>query len=160
MVYAEFSINFEAITPVTLFQNEGSYRGQNAGQKWVEYNLLPGEKANTKFHYYNEFQAYNMNENLPLMPQIAERIYKPDASFFNEDAYAAQEDLGFYIKSGLVKVTIHHPTTPNKTIPFIELVGVGPTPKEMVQLAQPINPTKIRKKRTQFTPKKWNTLLM
>ncbi len=53
MVNAEISINFEAITPVTLVRNEevkiddddDSVFGEWT-RNFVEYNLLPGEKAN------------------------------------------------------------------------------------------------------------------
>ena len=86
MVYAEFSIHFEAITPVTYVQDDTD----TTIPDYQEYNLLPGEKPDPSgYHYYNEVQADNMDENLPLMPQIAESIYNPMATSLNEDAYAA-----------------------------------------------------------------------
>ena len=89
MVYAEISIGFEAITPVTYLEWGGREEGVQ------EINLLSGEKIN----YFGEVQAFNMDKNLPLIPQIVESMYDSD-NLPNEIAG------WFYIKSGLIKVKI------------------------------------------------------
>ena len=88
MVYAEISVGIEAITPVTYFE----WAGREIGVR--EINLLSGEKIN----YFGEIQAFNMDKNLPLIPQIVKEMYDSD-NLPNDVA-------GFYIKSGLIKVTI------------------------------------------------------
>lgn len=92
MVYAEISIGIEAITPVTYV--ELIFEGSREISVLEETNLLSGEKIN----YFGEIQAFNMDKNLPLIPQIAEAMYDSDN---------LPNDMGgFYIKSGLIKVTI------------------------------------------------------
>ena len=149
MVNAEISINFEAITPVTLVRNEevkiddddDSVFGEWT-RNFVEYNLLPGEKANLltarpqpddDSHCFGEIVVFDMNENLPLMPQIAESIYNPMATSLNDDAYAAFQYQDWYIKSGLIKVTIVHHRR-NKTIPFTNFIA-----KEGIETAEEVN---------------------
>ena len=90
MVYAEFSINFEAITPVTYLEWGGRAKG------YQEINLLPGEMAGGA--YWGEVQVFDIDENFPLIPQIVEAMYNSDN--------LPKEKAGFYIKSGLIKVKI------------------------------------------------------
>jgi len=86
MVDVEISAGIEAITPVTYLKKE------RIGMK--EINLLSGEKIN----YFGEICGFNMDKNLPLIPQIVEEMYDSDNLPFSA--------AGFYIKSGLIKVTI------------------------------------------------------
>jgi len=94
MVYAEFSINFEAITPVTYLEWGGRAKG------YEEINLLSGEmgaKAGESY-YWGEVQVFDIDENFPIIPQIVEAMYNSDN--------LPKEKAGFYIKSGLIKVKI------------------------------------------------------
>ena len=95
MVYAEFSINFEAITPVTYLEWMGREKGIQ------EINLLPGEMAGDA--YWGEIQAWDIDENFPIIPQIVEAMYDSDNLPTNP---AITQKVGFYIKSGLIKVKI------------------------------------------------------
>ena len=100
MVYAEFSFNFEAITPVT-----GAMMWDNREEV---FHLSPGEQGHTIWtnyesalmapHYFREAQAFDIDENFPIIPQIVEAIYDSDNLPTNK--------AGFYIKSGLIKVKI------------------------------------------------------
>jgi len=93
MVYAEFSINFEAITPVTYLEWGGRAKG------YEEINLLSGEMGMTGSEsYWGEVQVWNIDENFPIIPQIVEAMYNSDN--------LPKEKAGFYIKSGLIKVKI------------------------------------------------------
>ena len=96
MVYAEISAGFEAITPVTYLE----WAGREIGVR--EINLLSGEKIN----YFGEIQAFNMDKNLPLIPQIVEEMYDSDNLPKNMNRLLIDKVAGFYIKSGLIKVTI------------------------------------------------------
>jgi len=90
MVYAEFSINFEAITPVTYLEWGGRAKG------YEEINLLSGEMgAKAGELYWGEVQVFDIDENFPIIPQIVEAMYNSD-NFLQ----------GRYIKSGLIKVKI------------------------------------------------------
>ena len=95
MLYAEFSINFEAITPVTYLGQSGREKGMQ------EINLLPGEMADDA--YWGEIQAWDIDENFPIIPQIVEAMYDsdnlPTKTKFSQKAKP-------YIKSGLIKVKI------------------------------------------------------
>ncbi len=97
MVYAEFSINFEAITPVTYLEWMGREKGVQ------EINLLPGEMADNT--YWGEIQAWDIDENFPIIPQIVEAMYDSDNLPTNPAINLGAEEM-FYIKSGLVKVKI------------------------------------------------------
>lgn len=90
MVYAEFSINFEAITPVTYLEWGGRAKG------YEEINLLSGEMGDKAGElYWGEVQVFDIDENFPIIPQIVEAMYNSD-NFLQ----------GRYIKSGLIKVKI------------------------------------------------------
>ena len=137
MVYAEFSIHFEAITPVTYVQDDTD----TTIPDYQEYNLLPGEKPDPSgYHYYNEVQADNMDENLPLMPQIAERIYGSAEKISEEQESGNQ---GWYIKSGLIKVTIHHHSSPDYTFPFTDFIGTSYSNMETAEEANAIYAEKM-----------------
>ena len=98
MVYAEFSINFEAITPVTYLEWSGREKGMQ------EINLLPGEMAGDA--YWGEIQAWDIDENFPIIPQIVEAMYDSDNLPTNPAINSELKRPEFYIKSGLVKVKI------------------------------------------------------
>jgi len=95
MSYVEFSCNFEAITPVTYWEWGGREKGMQ------EINLLPGEMAGDA--YWGEIQAWDIDENFPIIPQIVEAMYDSDNLPTNP---AITQMAGFYIKSGLIKVKI------------------------------------------------------
>ena len=93
MVYAEFSINFEAITPVTYLEWSGRAKG------YEEINLLSGESGTKAGEtYWGEVQVWDIDENFPIIPQIVEAMYNSDN--------LPKVKAGHYIKSGLIKVKI------------------------------------------------------
>jgi len=106
MVYAEISIDFEAITPVSVAMVKYDEELGDYSNKEDVWHLSPGEQGNSVWNnyedsnnkYFQEVQAFNMDKNLPLIPQIVAAIYGSDNLPYDLS--------GFYIKSGLIKVKI------------------------------------------------------
>lgn len=94
MSYVEFSINIEAITPVTIMKLHDDE------DLSTEITLNPGENYAEAYQktYFQEFQSNNMDVSLPIIPQIVEKLYDSDSLPIS--------GMGWYIKSGLIKVKI------------------------------------------------------